>query len=84
MGIKPQCSGGGGHMAGTMDTCHASKKPSHGSLAADNTHVDWVLPEDSHGSTDMREDFTGPTLLYQLVDDVYEYHTMDNMALISQ
>ena len=29
-------------MSGVMDTFHASKQPSHGSLAADNTHVDWL------------------------------------------
>ena len=40
-GTKPQWSGGS-HIARTMDTFHASKQSSHGSLAADNTHGEWL------------------------------------------
>ena len=57
----------------------------HMSLAADNTHGDWLVPpKGGHGSPNMGYDSTGAVLSYQLADAVYQSNTMDNLALMSQ
>ena len=51
---------------------HASKQSSHGSLAADNTHGDWLgATQGGDGSPNMGDDSTGTVLSYQLEDAVY-------------
>ena len=66
-------------------TLHASKQSSHGSLAADNTHGDWLgATQGGHGFPKMGDDSTCTVLSYQLEDAVHQSHTMYNMALMSQ
>ena len=77
-GTKPQWSGCS-HIARIMDTFHASKQSSHGSLAADNAHGDWLgATKGGHGSPNMGDDSTGIVLSYQLADAVHQSKTMDN------
>ena len=65
----------------------SGKQSSHGSLAADNTHGDWLgATQGGDGSPNLGDDSTGTVLSYQLEDAVYQSNTMYmyNMALLGQ